>query len=120
MATNVIPIAIAVIFLALIFLIFFIFYRKISKSLASLSPALTTLWLFILIFPWLMTWFYVPLINSIYINNPELKTAAWDVGAALAIYLGMCLSYILGIIAGCFATWRLIILSRKQHRASET
>ena len=120
MLTSIIPIAIAAIFLTLALFIYSAFHRTISKSSAGLTLALSTLWSFILIFPWGITWIYVPLINSIYTNNPELQSAAWDVAVALAIYLGMYLSYALGLIAGCFATWKLAKLSHKLHRASAT
>ncbi len=119
MLTSIIPIAITAIFLALILLIFGALYKSTSKSFAKLLLSLTALWSFIFIFPWGITWFYVPLVNSIYTSNPELQSAAWDVAAALAVYLGMCISYVLGFIAGCFATSKLVSQSRK-HRASAT
>ncbi|MNR39639.1 hypothetical protein D3C85_1578630 [compost metagenome] len=120
MLTSIIPIVIAAIFLTLVLLMSSAFHRAISKSSTKLMLVLSALWSFIFIFPWAVTWLYVPLLNSVYTSNPELQSAAWDVAVALAIYLGMWLSYALGLIAGCLATWKLVRLSRRQHRANVT
>jgi hypothetical protein len=119
MVTNVIPIIIASIFVALIFLLYRVLYTKSPNSIIWLILSNTLLWSFIIIFPQYASWVYVPLVNYVLTNNPGLQFAAWDVAAALAIYLGMWLSYVLGIIAGCFATLKLVNRSQN-YRPSET
>ncbi|MDZ7922470.1 MAG: hypothetical protein U5M23_00100 [Marinagarivorans sp.] len=119
MVTNIIPIAIAAIFIALISLLYRVIYKKLPSSITGLLLSNTIIWVFILIFPRYAGWLYVPLVNYAFTNIPELQFAAWDVAAALAVYLGMWLSYLLGFIAGCIATSKLVIRSRN-NRASET
>lgn len=119
MVINIIPIVIATIYIALIFLLYRALYSNPKNSIIWLLFSITILWSFILIFPQYASWVYVPLVNYVFTNNPELQFAAWDVAAALAVYLGVWLSYVLGFIAGCFATSKLVSRSRN-YRASET
>ena len=120
MLMNGIPIAIAIIFIAIASAILTILHQGMVTSRAKLASSLFIIWLFISLFPWLATWLYVPLINNFFIANPEFQPQSWDVAAALAIYLGMVLSYVLGVIGGLFATWHLVRISKKVHRAGST
>jgi len=58
--------------------------------------------------PYGLLYFLVPLANSIFLFYPALQSGAWDVGLALALWLGMALTYGLSVIVGAWGVRNLI------------
>ena len=89
--------------------------RKAKPILAALI-----LWLEVLCLPWLLVWLWVPVANYIFITYPSLHSPAWDVGLAVSLYIGMCMSYLFGVLAACIVTWQLIFRSTQRRTESAT
>lgn len=66
------------------------------------SPGLASLILvgWLLVAPFGLLNLLGPMINRIFMSYPALQVGAWDAGLALALWLGMALSYLLGIVFG--------------------
>lgn len=66
------------------------------------SPWLASLifasWL--VVAPYGLLYLFRPLINWVFMTYPALQDGAWDVGLALALWAGMILSYLVGIVLG--------------------
>ena len=74
------------------------------------------LWGVVVCLPFLLTLFWVPIANHIFVTFPSLQVPARDVAQALALYVGMFLSYFFGVIAASFLTWKVNIDSIKGGR----
>lgn len=94
-------------------------YRCLSTAvrggqLSSLL-AIGAIWGMIAVLPWLMLFLYVPLANRIFLTFPVLQTAAWDVGLATSLWLGMVVSYVIGGLAGVVASVRLARVAKAKE-----
>ncbi|MBS1130008.1 MAG: hypothetical protein H6R16_1010 [Proteobacteria bacterium] len=89
-------------------LVAFVLYRVLFVRVMgkTLRPAFAVLlyWIAIAVVPWVLLWVQVPLANYIFGSIPSLQTAAWDVGLAINLSLGMILSYLTGVVAAVLAT----------------
>ena len=104
-------------FMGITFAMYRVLQRKVSQQ--EISPPLAALlvWLAVLCLPWLLTWLLAPIANYIFTTFPALQTPSWDVGLAISLYLGMCLSYLFGVLAAGIISWKFI--GRSTHGRSE-
>ena len=80
------------------------FYRMSMSRICRVggSPWLASVILvtWLVVAPYGLLYLLGPLINWIFMTYPALQAGAWDVGLALALWLGIVLSYLLGIVIG--------------------
>jgi hypothetical protein len=103
-----IALAVPIPFLGIAFAAYRVLYRGVAHKKLGAFTACLLFWLVVLGLPWLITWIMVPVSNPIFAAYPALQGPAWDVGLALALFLGMSLSYILGAVAAGIVTWQFI------------
>ena len=106
--------------LVLSFLSFaFLLYKKLSSFVITktLKPILASFIFFLAILPlpWFLTFVFVRAGNFLYSYFPSLQVAAWDVGLALMLFLGMYFCYFAGFIAVGLSSYKLISLGKKYH-----
>jgi hypothetical protein len=94
----------------------FALYRVLSFGISrgKLGPfsACCIYWLAVAVLPRAITRGVVPVANYIYTTYPSLQEAAWDVGLAIVIFIGMWVSYVLAVVAGGVASWRFVQQSK--------
>ncbi len=93
---------------------------RISRKALSFFSAVAIYWLVLAATPWVLMWFGFRIGGHIYQSFPAVREAAWDVGLALTVYIGMFLSYIVGAVSGCVAPWFLASRSRVANGTSAT
>ena len=91
-------------FLSLLWLAYRWLKRVVLKGVVNPLPAIMTLWGMIVVLPWVMLLLYVPLANSLFMRSSVLQTPSWDVGLAISLWLGTVICYMVGAVAGIFAT----------------
>ncbi|WEE76073.1 hypothetical protein LZ683_18155 [Comamonas testosteroni] len=100
----------------------FSLYRTLQHEVNQqrIAPLLASfiVWVAVLCLPWLLTFLWALITAYIFRSFTVLQTAAWDVGLAISLYFGMCLSYPVGVLAAILITWRFF--SQPPHRPSES
>ena len=120
MNALVVACVVALPFVGITFAIYRVLKHRVDKN--SFSPVLAALvlWLLVLCLPWLLTRFWVPITNYVFITFPALQTPSWDVGLAISIYLGMWLSYAFGGLFAGVISWRFLCGSPSDGSESAT
>lgn len=113
MASLLIALAVPIPFLGIACAAYRALYRRVAHKKLGPFTACLLFWLLVLGLPWLITWILVPVSNQIFAAYPSLQDPAWDVGLALALFLGMSLSYALGVVAAGIATWQFISQAKR-------
>jgi len=113
MVASLLTLLLVLSFLSLAFLL----YKKLSSLVITktLNPILASIVFFLAILPlpWFLTFVFVRTGSFIYSYFPSLQVAAWDVGLALMLFLGMYFCYFAGIIAVGLSSYKLISLGKK-------
>ena len=96
-------------FVVIAFALYHVLFERVMGK--TLRPAFAVLlyWLAVAVVPWSLLWVQVPLANYIFGSFPSLQTAAWDVGLAINLSLGMILSYLSGVVAAVLATRQFLL-----------
>ena len=100
----------------------FALYRALQHEVNQqrIAPLLASfiVWFAVLCLPWLLTFLWALIAAYIFQSLFALQTAAWDVGLAISLYFGMCLSYPVGVLAASLITWRFF--NQPPHRPFES
>jgi len=77
----------------------------LRQTQTGLSPWVATLMMLVwlVLAPYGLLVLLVPFVNWLFITYPALEVGAWDVGVALALWLGMDLSYLVAVVIGVVA-----------------
>ena len=117
MSVHAIALVVTLLFMSITFAMYRKLQRKVTEQKISSFRAALLVWLNVLCLPWLLTWIWVPIANHIFTTFPALQTPSWDVGVAISLYLGMCMSYLFGVLSASIISWKFI--GRSTHRRSE-
>lgn len=101
-------------FVGITFALYRVLQREVHQQKITPFFAILIVWFAVLCLPLLLTFFWAPIANYILRTFTALQTTSWDVGLAISLYLGMCLSYLCGILAASFISWKF--LSHSQPR----
>ena len=98
MVNNLIALATVLTFIGLVSVLYNVLVSAVSRKALKPFIACIILWPSIALAPKLILWLAIPVGNFVYVTFPSLKVAAWDVGLALTLWIGMYVSYAIGVI----------------------
>ena len=98
-------------FLGIIFALYRVMRHEVKNQKMTPFFASLIVWIAALCLPWFLNFLWWPLGTHIFRTYPSLQTAAWDVGLAISLYIGMYLAYFFGVLTAIICSYRLYSLS---------
>ncbi|WP_039048864.1 hypothetical protein [Comamonas thiooxydans] len=112
MNALVIALVITLAFIGFIFALHRLLQHKVRRQEMSPLFAIFIVWFAVLWLPLLLTFLWGAIAAYMLQTFTALQTASWDVGLAISLYLGMCLSYLSGVLAAILISWNFLSESR--------
>ncbi len=113
---DIFPFVLAVLlpFMGLALLLFRTIARNLSRGGIGLLGSILLFWAGLVALPFCIFAALVPTLNYLFRTFPFLQAAAWDVGLAIALSVGLLLTYVVAAIVGAIATWKFMSLRKLQ------
>ena len=93
---------------------------RVSRRLMRPVSAGLMYWSALAVVPYVLAWIMVPVSFDLYRVYPSLQEPSWDISLALSISFGMILSYALGFVIACLASWRFAVRGRGTYETRAT